>query len=260
MMESRRKTEEILWVTGLHGIARSLYRATTGRTRTALFHSMQAFYRERISPGALVFDIGANVGLFSEVFASLGSRVVALEPNADCVRHIQISYPNTGIEVLQVAVGSQNGLAVLNVSDKRDDISSLSKDWIRAVEQQHAEYSGLWSKQLTVPVVTVDTLIERYGAPDFIKIDVEGFEEFVLDGLSVQPPLLSFEFNAAYSDAAMRCLNKNLFVGSSVFNFTLGDPVRFELNRWVSAVELIAAISTFEERDMHGDIFVRRPG
>ena len=258
MRESRRRTEEILWAAGLHGIARSLFRATTGRRRTALFHAMQEFYRERLPPGALVFDIGANVGMFSEVFASLGSRVVALEPNADCVRHIQISYPNTGIEVLQSAAGSQNGLAVLNVSDARDDISSLSKDWMRAVEQQHSDYRGLWSKQVTVPVVTLDTLIERYGAPDFIKIDVEGFEEFVLDGLSIQPPLLSFEFNAAYLDAAMRCLNKNLFVGSSVFNFMLGDPVRFELDRWVPVEELKAAISTFEKRDMHGDIFVKR--
>jgi FkbM family methyltransferase len=259
MTTSRRKVEEILWVTGLHGAARSLYRVTKGRHRTALYHSIVDFYRNLLSPGALVFDVGANVGMLSEVFAALQCRVVALEPNADCVRHIQISYAGAGIETIQAAVGPKNGLAVLNLSDKRDDISSLSQEWIGAIEQKHTEYKGLWSKQVTVPVITLDSLIERYGIPQFIKIDVEGFEEFVLDGLSAQPLLLSFEFNAAYRDAAIRCLDKHLFGEESAFNFTIGDPVRFELSQWVSQKDLKGRISAIDDRDLHGDIFVKRP-
>ncbi len=82
-------------------------------------HKMREFYRGVLQPPGLVFDIGANVGVLSAVFASLGARVVASEPNADCVRHLQLSYASKRIEVIQAAIGAKNGLAVLNVSNER---------------------------------------------------------------------------------------------------------------------------------------------
>jgi FkbM family methyltransferase len=258
MKTSRRKLEETLWVTGLHGAARSLYRATAGRQTTARRTLMACFYRALLPPGALVFDVGANVGEFSEVFAAVGASVIAVEPNADCLRHIQISYATQKIEAIQAAVGPRNGLAVLNLSDKRDDLSSLSQDWIGVLQQEHKEYQGLWVRQVTVPVITLDTLIGRYGVPYFIKIDVEGFEEFALDGLSTQPPLLSFEFNAACPDVTMRCLDKSVFGPGSIFNYALGDPTGFELAAWVSRNELKAILGGVEKRDRHGDVFVKR--
>jgi FkbM family methyltransferase len=257
MKTLRRKLEETLWVTGLHGLARSLYRAIAGRQTTARRVLMAGFYRALLPSGALVFDVGANVGALSEIFASVGARVVAVEPNSDCLRHIQISYATDNIEAIQAAVGPRNGLAALNLSDERDDLSSLSKDWIGVMEREHKEYKGLWARQVTVPIITLDALIERYGVPDFIKIDVEGFEEFVLDGLSAQPPLLSFEFNAACPEVITRCLDKSVFGTESVFNFAWGDPTRFELAGWVSREELKVILGGLEKRDRHGDVFVR---
>src|SRR5271166_5815912 len=71
---------------------------------------------------------------------------------------------------------------------------------------QDKSYRGIWSRQNVVPMLTLDTLIEHFGMPHFIKIDVEGFEEKVLSGLSAQPPLISFEFTAAFLTPVMRCL------------------------------------------------------
>ena len=45
-----------------------------------------------------------------------------------------------------------------------------------------------------VPVTTLDALIERHGVPSFVKVDAEGFEEEVLQGLSRSIKALSFEF------------------------------------------------------------------
>jgi FkbM family methyltransferase len=252
--------EEVLWVAGLHRTARSLYRMTAGRQAAASREAIRNFYGGLLPSGSLVFDIGANVGAMSEIFSSLGDRVVALEPNADCVRHIQLSYSEQKIEVIQAVAGPRNGLATLNLSNERDDISSLSDEWIAAIKNEHEEYCQLWSRQITVPMLTLDTLIERYNTPFFIKIDVEGFEEFVLRGLSVQPSLVSFEFNAAFLPATLRCLDMPVFGAGSSFNFAFGDPSRFELETWVGRGELKDILSRMAHRDTHGDIFVKSGG
>jgi hypothetical protein len=84
--------------------------------------------------------------MFAEIFCSLGTNVVALEPNADCVRHIQLSYPDAGIEVIQAVAEAKNGLALLNLSDETDDVSSLSQEWISAITAERREYAGLWKR------------------------------------------------------------------------------------------------------------------
>jgi FkbM family methyltransferase len=256
--------EELLWVTGLHAPARSLYSATLGREAARARRKMQEFYRGIVFPGALVFDIGANVGVLSAVFTTLGARVVALEPNLDCVRHIQLSYEDRDIEVIQAAAGAQNGLAVLNVSDERDVRSSISDDWISTMGGQDQSYRGIWSRQNVVPMITLDVLVEHFGMANFIKVDVEGFEERVLSGLSQQPPLISFEFTAAFLGPAMCCLGKEIFGEGSRYNFAYnadwGYPAQFEKDVWVGKEELKDALFEIEGSDRQGDIFVKAPG
>jgi FkbM family methyltransferase len=263
MKSSRRKLEEGLWITGLHATARSVYSATLGRQAAIGRSKMRDFYGGIIQPGMRVFDIGANVGVLSSTFASLGAAVIAVEPNADCVRHIQLSYPEQKIEVIQAAIGERNGLVVLNVSDERDVRSSVSDDWISTMGGQDESYRGIWSRQNIVPMLTLDTLIEHFGVPDFIKIDVEGFEEKVLRGLKVQPPLVSFEFTAAYLAPCMRCLDLQLFNESSTYNFAYnadwGYPARFENATWVKKGELKKILSGLGSGDLQGDIFVKAP-
>ena len=91
------------------------------------------------------------------MFALLGNRVIAVEPNADCVRHIELSYPQYSIEVIHAVAGAKSGLAKLNLSNERDDVSSLSSEWIEAMKAQHSEYSNLWQKTVTVPMLTLDS-------------------------------------------------------------------------------------------------------
>jgi FkbM family methyltransferase len=220
---------------------------------------MKKFYADLLPAGALVFDIGANTGQYSAALEASGARVVALEPNAACVRHIELSYPGRRIEVIQAVAGPRNGLAAFHISDQRDDISSMSDEWMRAISEQHKEYEGLWNRKVTVPMLTVDTLIEQYGMPQYVKIDVEGFEEGVLDGLSVQPPLLSFEFNPAFLDATFRCLDKKIFPAGSTFNFVVGDSKAFELDEWIARKDDIKRIfQAMPKCDRYGDVFVRR--
>ena len=248
---ARRKVEEFLWAIGLHSAARFLYQATpTGSSLKAHRRSIEQFYRPLLRPRSLVFDIGANVGVFSSIFASLDTKVIAVEPNADCVRHIQLCYPD--IETIQAAVGIKNGLITLHISDGLDELSSASPAWIGAVQKEEG-YGDIWKRHMTVPEVTLDALIEHYGDPDYIKIDVEGFEEEVLGGLSRQPNLLSFEFHTDCLDAALRCVDR--FDHTSGYNFAFEDPIRFELSNWVDHVQIKKALN-WVGTHRYGDVFV----
>jgi FkbM family methyltransferase len=258
----RRKAEELLWATSMYGVARFAYHNITanGRLMKARLDSLRTFFGPLVSHGSLVFDIGANKGHYSSVFQSLGLRTIAVEPNPDCVRHIQISY-EPDIETLQVAVGERNGLVTFNLSDEKDELSSLSENWIASLQRVRPDYVGLTARKVTVPVVTLDSLIEQFGVPYYIKIDVEGCEE---GGLSVQPELLSFEFNTAFVGTALRCLEHGLFRGGNLFNLLMEYSSAFAFPQWMEKERLKQALKHMEQEtgsgDHPGDIFVKRAG
>jgi FkbM family methyltransferase len=254
---SRRRLEEILWALGLSRVTAPLWERFRGRRAVTQSRLMRAFYSSLLPKGALVFDIGANVGTMTTIFRSLGAKVVAVEPHPDCARHIERITFRDAVAVLQAAVGEKNGLAELNVSDRKDKMSSLSSGWCEAVSKGNPTYAGMWNRKLTVPMITLDSLVERYGLPSYIKIDVEGYEDQVLNALSKCPPLLSFEFNRMFIEPALVCLENDIFDESS-FNYTLVDPVKFELENWTDRHELKKKLLGLQNAGL-GDIFVRNP-
>jgi len=253
---SRRRMEELLWILGLNKAAAHLWELLRGRRAAQRFSLMREFYSSLLPRGGLVFDIGANVGTMTRVFASLGAKVIAVEPNPDCIRHIELITDRKAVETLQAAVGELNGLAVLKVSDRKDKMSSLSADWRETVSKENQSYVGMWKRDLTVPMTTLDTLIQRYGLPAYIKIDVEGYEEHVLRGLSQLPSLISFEFNRLFLDPVLRALDSTIFDGAS-FNYTLVDPAKFELSKWTDREGIKERMQSQRDGPGLGDIFAR---
>jgi FkbM family methyltransferase len=256
MQASRRRVEDLLWVLGLSKIASPIWERLRGGRAVEQSRLMQTFYASLLPENALVFDIGANVGTMTGIFVSAGAKVVAVEPNPDCATHIERATLRNVVTVLQAAVGEKPGFAELRVSDRKDKMSSLSREWCEAVSKENQDYSGIWNRTVRVPVVTLDSLIQRYAAPFYIKVDVEGYEEQVLAGLTTCPPLLSFEFNRVYLEPTLRALDYPIFAGAE-FNYTLIDPVKFELLNWVSRDELKDQLASAKTTSGLGDIFAR---
>lgn len=253
MLTSRRKFEELAWIFGFHSAAVRTYRkfAKRGPTSNGDASALREFYARLLPPNALAFDIGANGGLYAEALEAAGARVVAVEPNSDCVRHLELTCRSRRIEAIHAAAGSQNGLARLNISDLHDDASRISQ------EDLPHEQRLSWSRTVTVPILTLDCLVSHYGMPDYIKLDVEGHEPYVLDGLSTQPSLLSFEFHHLYAARSALCFDKPVLGEHSHFNLTNESGTGFELSQWVGRAEIRHIVKRLAETRSVRDIYVR---
>ena len=136
-----------------------------------------------VKPGDVVWDVGANVGLFS--YASLGltgsgGQVLAVEPDPWLAKLICDSAclrGNAGrpIRVLAAAVGERLGVAVLNIAQRGRATNFLSG-------VSPSSQAGGVRASINVVCVNLDWLLESYPPPAVVKVDVEGAEAMVFRG------------------------------------------------------------------------------
>ena len=151
------------------------------------------FYSQFVHPGDLCFDVGANVGRRTHVLLQLDARVIAVEPQEQCMRRLRRRFGRNGrVTLVQHAVGEKPGQAQIQLCDSHS-LSSLSAEWIESVRASGRYAQCTWGGSVTIDVTTLDNLIGEYGRPAFIKLDVEGYEYEALKGLSQPVPCLCFE-------------------------------------------------------------------
>jgi FkbM family methyltransferase len=220
---------------------------------------LRALYAPFLGPGRLGFDLGAHVGNRIAAWRALGARVVAVEPQADCLRVLQRMYgSDAGVVIEPVAVGRECGSAPLFVDAGNLTVSTLSRSWIERRTAQRDLGRRDWRPAGDVTVVTLETLIARHGTPDFVKIDVEGAEPDVLMGLQRPLRALSFEYLAGDQDAARACVQRLCELGDYEFNASPGETHRLLAQRWVSAHALRQWLAALRSDAGSGDLYARR--
>jgi hypothetical protein len=91
---------------------------------------------------------------------------------------------------------------ILHTDEVRDSYATFHKDW--------EAWDATFNIHLPVDVITFDSAIEDFGAPDYCKIDVEGWEYEVLSSLNISIPLVSFEYHLSKRELEMtrKCIDK----------------------------------------------------
>jgi FkbM family methyltransferase len=151
--------------------------------------------KEFVKPGAVVWDVGANVGLFSFAAASLAGpegQIIALEPDAWLVQLLRRSarhqpVRSAPVQVIPAAVASQVSVRTLCLATRSRAANYL-------IEFGTIQTGGVREEQ-SVLAVTLDWLLQQFPYPSVVKIDVEGAEMEVLKGAerlfeSVRPVVL----------------------------------------------------------------------
>lgn len=170
---------------------------------------LRRFYRRFVPAGGLAFDVGAHTGNRLQAFLDLGARVVAVEPQPELAARLARRHgTDARVHLVEGALGRAPGRATLLGSLRTPTVATLSGDFVARAGAASSFEGVRWQAGPEVVVTTLDTLIAAHGRPDFVKIDVEGFELEVLLGLSQPLPALSFEFLPAVRDVALACIDR----------------------------------------------------
>ena len=219
---------------------------------------LRRFYAQFVPRGGLCFDVGAHLGNRIRAWRALGARAVAVEPQSDLLRILRMLYGgDEGVSIIAAALGASEGEATLLISPGNLTVTTLSRDWTQEVWQDAGFRHIRWHEGQTVPVTTLNALIGAFGVPDFVKIDVEGFEAEVLSGLDTALPCLSFEYLPAARHRALACLDCLETLGAYRYNWSLGETHRLALAKWRTAEEIRRFVEELPSHAGSGDIYAR---
>lgn len=165
--------------------------------------------------GKVVFEVGAHIGYHAMQFAQLvgeSGTVHAFEPNTFNRERLQLNLTKNPdlakiIKLYDVAVSDCEGQIEFNFSSNVDDGKS-SGSFIRGAHTPYQEdfYDGIGFEKVTVKTVSLDhvsSLLNIENVPYLIKIDVEGAENFVLQGavntIEKYKPIILMEIHSIYN-------------------------------------------------------------
>ncbi len=160
--------------------------------------NLLAIAREHVKCGDVVWDVGANIGLFSVAAAQLAGpsgSVLAFEPDiwlaSLIVRSARLRRNrHLNLQVLSAAVSDSAGVASLAIAVRGRASNALE------IPGPRSQAGGVRGRQLT-STVSLDSVIDSQRKPGIVKIDVEGAEVMVLRGaerlLSEVKPILYCE-------------------------------------------------------------------
>lgn len=183
-----------------------------------------------ISPGDVVVDCGGNIGIFSSLAIDMGaSRVLSFEPFVDNFELNKKNNPN--VQVFDIAVSNKSDeiLELLYSPAGNGCHTIISSEFDRAPgDFEH--------KNLLVKTITLDDIISRNFIEhiDFLKVDTEGSEIAIFDGLSdynlIKIKNIALEYHSAvfnYDDDLYNNFQKRfLNLGFNIFTWILDDNTR----------------------------------
>jgi FkbM family methyltransferase len=263
----KRRTRAILERAGLYhrlktSTIHDLYRGVADK-KWILSRDRQIDFYRRLLPdlrhGDLIFDVGANEGLKTDLFLRLGARVVAIEPDETNQvilqkRFLKLRFARRPVVIVGRAVSDRNAIELMWIDGPGSAVNTLSQKWADTLKGNKARHSyghcGLdFVQSRPVETTTLEELIAAHGRPLFIKIDVEGYELNVIRGLRHPVPYLSFEVNLPeFRPEGLHCvaLLESLAV-NSIFNYAVDCERGLALDRWLNAHEFLSVLERCAE-------------
>jgi FkbM family methyltransferase len=201
--------DEKIWAQIEAGPAKGIWMELNPRTSQSYVRgegetAVQRILAERIRPGMVFYDLGANIGLFSLLAARLvgaGGKVFSFEPDASVAARLRLNVARNGfknVTVVEAGVWSTSGNMNFVVADPSSPDHGLGK-----LTAGDDAVSGS-----PIKCIALDDFVQTAAAPDAIKCDVEGAEVEVFRGaekqLQANRPWIICEIHSPANDGALR--------------------------------------------------------
>lgn len=170
----------------------------------------------------MFFDIGANIGNWSLSNLNNSSKIVAIEAVPKTFYKLTNNTSNCSkITCLNFAVcNSDKEYIEFYECEAADTISTLNKDWLGSENSRFYNYKY---NTIECKTISIDKLIEIYGVPDLIKVDVEGGEFDCISSLTKKVNDLCFEWASETNYITIKCLDYLSALGYNEFSLQLED-------------------------------------
>jgi FkbM family methyltransferase len=195
----------------------------------------------------LIFDIGGNIGMFSEkcFIKYPESKIVIIEPNDNLLIEIKNRLQDKNYILKNNLVSTNSNEEIDFFISNANTISTASLDWIN---NSRFSENYTWNNLVKKTTINLDDLIKEHGNPDLIKIDVEGYELEVLMGLSEKQKDICFEWAEEQYEKINKSCEHLIKIGYKEFGFVYGDEYLKTPEKY----------SSWNECEIHKDINVLR--
>ena len=175
----------------------------------------------------MFFDIGANIGNWALANIDKCDKIISVEASPITFNRLVNNCRNDKIILLNYAVCNNNGNDITFYQADCDVVSTINKDWLTS---DTSRFYNFPYKEIICKTTSIDKLIEEYGIPDFIKIDVEGGEYECITSLTQKVKLISFEWASETNTITLKCIDYLFDLGYTHYYIQNEDNYTFRPN------------------------------
>jgi FkbM family methyltransferase len=168
----------------------------------------------------IVFCAGAHKGEEFDGWFRRGYDIVAIEPQEELCEKLRKKYPSTA--VINAALWKEMGKREIFYGGYTS-LATLREE--RTWNGRFKDYG--WDHKKTINTTTLDTLIDFFGVPDALHMDIEGSEKYALKGLSQPIRVVAFEYDVMFLEDAIKCVKMLAALGEYVFSIRIGESTTY---------------------------------